>query len=452
MSKKFILLFISINCLLTGFYVDTWDNGNSTSRMLSVMCAVQSGSLQIDAQQERTIDKSFINGHYYSDKAPLPTFLVIPVYKLFTLCGYEEDGEGTLIYILGDIICGMIPFILILYLSLRAAFRQRLLSAVYLTMLPLYGSFIFIYAGSFYNHLLSALFLLLAYLFLKKEKHFMAGLFIGFGFMSEFIIALIILLWGILLLIKTRSVKNFFLYSLGTLPSVFTILIYNFFLTGSPFTMVYKFHHFEQMNSSYGFAHPSASALWGITFSQYKGLFFYAPFLLFCLYYFIKELLQLRMINAAKQLLNYPVIASVGIVLALSSYFSWWGGWVYGPRLVTFLAVLLSYKGIEFIRDKKIWVPLFYLLVLFGCLCAFSAKITVLYSIPSEIKYPFNETILPAIFHSNFNANNIATICFGLSPISAAVLWVFLFAAGAYVLNKNLSSLSEKKEEGAVST
>ncbi len=431
MQKKFLITFVVVNFLLSCFYIDTWDNGSTTSRMLSVMYAVQEGTFIIDKQHERTVDKSIINGHFYSEKPPLQVFLTIPFYKLLMLFGYEEDGKGTAIYILGSIVCGIIPFLIILTLCFTAAKENKSISPVLLSMLPMYGSYIFIYSSSFYNHILSALLVLLSYLFIKKNNHFLAGLFIGLGFLSEFIIAVVILVWAIQLFLKIKNYRTVLLYCLGVAPSAIIILVYNFFITGSMFTIVYKFHVTPHLHSNYAFSFPTPESLGGLTFGLYRGLFFFAPFLILFLFYLIKKYSTLSL---RKLLPSYSGMASVSVILAISSYYGWWGGWAYGPRMILFIAALLTYKGIQFLASHEFSRLFFWIFCGLGFICALAAKITVLYSIPTEAKYPFTDVIIPAIRDSNFNSSNILSLFFGVSPSISALVWIFIFIAGTAFL------------------
>lgn len=441
------------------FYLDTWDNGNTASRMLAVQHAVNDGTFCIDEGHEKTNDKSFINGHYYSDKAPLPTLLVIPFYKIAMMCGYAEDGNGHLIYILGSIICGAIPFSLILLLIViaipsrfsrdeekqspeaSANLNKKRFSPA-LIMCAMFGSFIFIYAGTFYNHVLSGLFLLLAYIHLRKENYLLSGLFAGAGFLSEYIILVVIAIWGIQILINSKKFRNVILFGMGVLPSLLIIMIYNFIFTGSPFDMLYKFHNFEDLHTNYGFSHPTFESLWGLTFGQYKGLLFYTPVLILIFYLFLKQVFLQPFLSTAKNILrSYLGPITIAIILLVSSYFGWWGGWAYGPRLILFIVVLLLYEGFIYLQGKDLHMFSLWTLLLIGLGCAFAAKFTVLYSIPSESYFPFTDTIIPNIKAGNYNGNNILTMFGGVSAGSAAIVFVLLFVVSVIGLERYSRSI-----------
>ena len=438
--KKVFLLFFVLNLVICLFYIDTWQNGNTTSRILPIISYFESGTFQIDKYQELTIDKSFINNHYYSDKAPLPTFIVLPVFGLLKSIGLIRSVNGSLmgthVYALGTVLCSIIPFVLILFLTFKKIYNNKAFSPVLLSMLPFYGSFIFIFSGTFFNHVLSALFLLLAYIYVKEKKYVIAGVFAGCAFLCEYIIAAVIFVWAIQILWNERNIKSVVKFSVGVLPAVIVILIYNYIFTGSAFTMLYKFHYQQDLHTNYGFSHPSTESLWGLVFSDYRGLLFYTPFLILVLIYVIKKATKLNGKEIGTLLIsNYLFIPSVVTLLLTASYFGWWGGWTYGPRLLLFIVVILVYVGIIFLSIQCFSKPLFWLFILFGLITTFIDKATLLYSLPSETKHPFTEMIIPTFFSGNMNPNNFLSVVLGVNPAVSFIVWCLLFVGAVLILH-----------------
>lgn len=433
--RKFYTVFFIVNLFLSYFYVDIWTtNSNTASRALPIISFFENGTLQIDKYQEPINDKAHINGHYYTDKAPLPTFLVLPFFGLLKAVGLvkEVDGSlfGTEVFMLGSFICGSLPFVLFMLLALFAIRKKNpSVSPIFLVMMPFYGSFIFVFAGTYFAHIISAFLLLLAYLFIKDKKYVLAGLFSGLAFLSDYTIALVFPIWAVQVWIKENSFYKGFLFGLGTAPAIIFIMIYNFIFTGSPFEMLYKYHTFADLHTNYGFTVPSIESIWGLSFSDYKGLFFYTPFL-FLAFAGISNKYNFRAFAG-----HYLFYVSVVYFLVVASYFGWWGGWTYGPRLLFPVAVLLVYEGIVKISDYKFSAAFFWILTVFGLAGAFLAKITVVYSVPTDSLHPFSQTIFPAIKAGNFNPNNLATIIFGINPILAAIIWIVGFGVSIYFLS-----------------
>ena len=118
--KKFTIYFILINLFFASFYLDSWQNANTTSRVLPVLSIVDLGTMRIDSFADKTIDKSFVNGHYYLDKAPLPSFIIIPFYAALKATGLlkpanDFDSYAKPVFLLGSFVCGSIPFVIICF-------------------------------------------------------------------------------------------------------------------------------------------------------------------------------------------------------------------------------------------------------------------------------------------------------------------------------------------------
>jgi len=443
MMKKFYIVFFLVNLLLSFYFVDTWNNSNTTSRALPIVSYFEQGNFQIDKYHELILDKAYIDGHYYTDKAPLPTMIVLPFFGFLKWLGVIQPVDGSFygpgVYVLGDLLCGSIPFVIFLLLSLIGIRKNKSgIESVLLVCMPFYGSFIFVFAGTYFTHMMSGLLLLIAYIYLKRSKFLLAGLFAGLAFLSEYTIALVFPIWAIHVWVRQKSFIKGFYFGLGTLPAIFFILGYNYYFTGSPFTMLYKFHTFQNLHSNYGFSLPTLESLWGLSFSNYKGLFFYVPFLLIALFVVLRNQ-SLKSIAS-----HYLTWISIIYFLVVSGYFGWWGGWTYGPRLLFPIAILLLYEGILQVSKYEISKPVFWALTVFGLLGAFLAKLTVLYSIPTESLHPFVQTIFPAVASGSFNPNNLPTMLFGLGPLVSGLFWILLFIVSMVLLNRNYRSLTTK--------
>ena len=116
--------------------------------------------------------------------------------------------------------------------------------------------------------------------------------------------------------------------------------------TGSPLASSYRYlGSFPEISNTgfLGFSAPRWEALWGITFSQYRGLFFLSPFLLLAIpgfYYFIRDRNW-----SPEGVLSVTIIAAH--LLLISSWYDWRGGFAIGPRnlllVLPFLVVPLAF-------------------------------------------------------------------------------------------------------------
>lgn len=437
-KTKFIIVFFILNLVISSFYLDSWQNGNTVSRALPIITYFESGTFSFDKYHEETCDKSNINGHYYTDKAPLPTYVVLPFFGILVKTGIiTPDANGSLlgpqIFLLGGFLTGSLPFAIIVLMAFLAIRNKELsFSPIFLSMLPFYGSFIFVYAGTYFPHIFSGFLLLCSFLCLKKSKYLIAGLLAGLSFLCEYNLAMIFMIWGILIIFKTKRANPFLQFSLGVLPSLLFWLFYNYYFTGSPFETMYSYHNFDSMHRNFGFYLPTLTSLWGLSFSWYRGLFFYSPFILLVIFTAIKFISR----NGNRIItFNYLVIPVIIYYLFISSYLGWWGGWAYGPRFFTGISILLTFSGIILLSNTKFSKIAFWIIIVFGIASTFITKATLCYSIPSDVANPIFDIILPHFLNGEFNPNNLLTLIFGIKPIYAFLFFIFFFTGSLALLN-----------------
>ncbi|ABW68915.1 hypothetical protein [Desulfosudis oleivorans] len=468
--KKFFALFIVANLGLSAFFIDTWLTHNPGSRAIPMITLFEQGTLKIDRYEKYTLDKSRINGHYYSDKAPLSTFITLPFYGMARLSGLEHLGPdrypaysraytqghrpvyndtfvfpGFWAYATGSLMCGSLPFVLILTAAAWMVRRVNpSVSPVWLVCLPFYGSFVFVYAGAFFGHLLAALLLLLSCILLKRGRpHFYAGLLLGAAFLAEYPVGLALPLWAVLIVVREKSVKKAAAFVGGFLPGLLANSFYVFIITGSPFSMPYSHvshEGFAPMRQNLGFGLPQPEALWHLLVSPYRGLLFFAPFLAVVLVVFLwRKEKQLGTVA-----LDYTAWFSVCFVLLFSSYYMWDGGYAYGPRHLIPVAVLLIYEGVVWVSRTKQPLLWFYSIAAAGVGMSWMAKSTVAFLADPAVSNPFFSIIVPEFTAGRFNPNNLLTMMFGLPPMAGVIAWPLLFVGLMIVLDRAYSRYSTK--------
>ncbi len=439
-------LFVLFTLLFCCWYIDVWENSNSCSRVLPIATYFEQGNFVLDNYKDKTIDISVIDGHYYMDKAPLPSFITLPFFGLIKSLGLVQavDGSyyGKAIYITGAIVCGIIPFLLILFLvSKTLVFKQRE-DLILLAFVAYLSSFIFVFAGTFFAHVLAASLLLAAYIQYQKANYIYSGLFCGLGFLTEYTTLWILFSWILIELIKHKSLKHTLQLGLGFLPAFIFILGYNYYFTGNAFTMLYLFvaDNFDAATkSTYGLGLPKLSALFGLLFSENRGLLFYAPVLIYGLILFFTDKLMLSKI---KNYLLHPIVLPFMLTtLFISSHAAWDGGWSYGPRHLTAVATLLIFGLIQsdlFGKFKSVaWITCGY-----GLVCTLLAKLTVIYSVP-----PLEENILSYLISklkNGFNDGNILTLLTQQKPINAFYFFILFIVAMFLMRPKNSNRIIEQ--------
>jgi hypothetical protein len=168
--KRLLILLVLIALGATHCAPMTW---NDESRMATIQSLAESGSFIIDQTDfARTGDKVFIDGHFYSDKPPMPAVLGAAVYFPLYHLGFRLHEGGSVAYFLITLLTVSLSWILgtlAFFYSLRFTGldpERRLLAAVALAM----GSIYFSWSTTFNNHELAAGFLAIGFCFLLRAR------------------------------------------------------------------------------------------------------------------------------------------------------------------------------------------------------------------------------------------------------------------------------------------
>lgn len=347
--------------LLTICYSYVWHkpSWNDLGRYDLIMSIVEHGTISIDAYEQNTGDKAIFNGHYYSDKGPAPAFLGVPIYwtlnQFQALLGLTET-EHTLSLLLWfakltiiRILIISIPSALLgvfLYQFLTSILKENKYSLT-LTLAYSLGTMAFPYSTLFYGHQLAAIFIFFSFYLLYRLKNkiegdciktcFFAGMFAGLAILTEYpvmLLAGVLAIYAILIMkSRTKYTTNILFYFIGLGIPILILFYYNYLCSGNPFQFGYfqvageEFRR-EMVKGIAGVTYPKPIALFGITFSPYRGLFVNNPILLLSFpgFYFLYQ-------NKTYRPEFWFCLAAVIIFLLFnSSYYMWWGGWTIGPR------------------------------------------------------------------------------------------------------------------------
>lgn len=428
-ARRHIALFFGINLLLCSWHLYDGPNDNIMSRATMTDALARHGTLRIDAYGDRTADVAVIDGHRYSDKAPLPAFLVLPFWKLIMATRMEEGTLSPRLLRLGGLLCGSVPLALIitlLWLHLARAPMPDGLPPALLATLPVYGSFLFIFSGAWFAHLLAAIFTLLALRAFQRHTLAAAGGWAGAAACCDYPVALFPLFWLLLLLVRGDG-RGALRMALGALPWAIALLVYNTVLTGHPFSLGYGHEAPGTPGAEgFGFTFPRPVALWGLSFSDYRGLFFYLPVLPVAL----AAALTAR---DRKPILTDPVwIPALLCFLLIASVGMWWGGWSYGPRHLTTVAVLLLYRTLPSLAARRSWRWAVALATAFGLACALLAKDTRWFAFPTEVAHPLGPLLQAWGDHTPMQIPALL----GMPPAVASALFLLALACGIFALHR----------------
>ena len=432
MQKPFNILFSIFIFFLSVYHYDYWTNGNTVSRAVFVKAVVDDGTLNVDKYHEQSIDIAYVNGHYYSDKAPLPAIMAMPVYFFLQKIGFTKGNH--LIYTVGNFIGGSLPFALIILVTFFfMKQKDPKPENIFLCSLPFISSFIFIYAGTFFAHALTSFLVLAAYILIRKrENYFLAGLLSGMAVLCEYPVFIIAVIWTIQILINKKKIKPVLLFISGGIPFGIFLLIYNYSITGNALDFLYSHQqNFPAGSENLGFSKlPRMEALLQLSLGIYRGILFFAPSLIALLFIFFR----MKNLRGAVILRDYFSIPCFIYFLAICTNVAWYGGWCYGPRYLSAIAVLLLFEGsIRMSNQSQVKKVVFYFFTTIGLIFTFMAKSTVVYSLPTEEKNPLFKIIIPEFFKGNLNENNVPSILFNFNPVAGNLLWLPFLFSGLYL-------------------
>jgi hypothetical protein len=185
---------------------------------------------------------------------------------------------------------------------------------------------------------------------------------------------------------------------------------------------------------------PHLDALWGITFSPFRGLFLLSPFLLYAVFG-----LGLWARSRIRRTEFWVVLLGVGTTFLFNiSSIMWWGGFAVGPRYilpaVPFLILPASYVFQRYRgRTALRWVSLF---LCIGSLAATWGLTLAGQSFPTDaLQNPLVQVAWPDWAAGNI-ARNAGTLLGlrGVDSLFPLLILVILVELGGWVVNRRLSS------------
>jgi hypothetical protein len=383
-----------------GFFVGppAW---NQNSRLALTRALVEHRDVVIDDWHVTTGDKSYRDGHFYSDKAPgvsllatlpyagyyavrrasgaeLPAVRVVPLDPALAAAEQTPDPEqrepgDVLAYNSAQLValwlCRMVVISLptlaaaaLFYLVMLRELGGDRVRASWVVLLWLLATPTLGYACGFYGHQLTADLLLASFalVVLSDDRApscrlgLIIGSLLGWAVLCEYTAALpVVLLLG---WASWRGGARLGLWiALGGLPWALLLAGYHAWAFGSPLKTGYDFVYLQEfaegMAVNYGVGAPKLEVLAQLLFGSYRGLFYLSPVLLLAAW------------GLGVRLFEQPAAASEGaplrrgdLLLALaivvyylllnSGYYMWDGGASLGPRhavpMLAFLAVGLG--------------------------------------------------------------------------------------------------------------
>jgi hypothetical protein len=434
-----LLGFFFVGCLFLVMFFHQGLSSNPTSRLLTVLALVEDHRLYADRWADQTIDKAIVRGHIYSDKAPLASFVSVPLYAAWRAThrkAGETAYEDAAVH-LSDLVAAAVPFaIFALLLFHQAARFLDDARAIVIALVTAFSTCLVNYGNVFFGHMMAAALIVGSYALAKERRRLLlAGLIGGCSVLTEYPAVLtqaILAVW--LLGHRAREWRDSLRYCAGALGPAIALFAYNAWITHNPFSFPYAHvtDQWEAMRTAFGVRLPSFEAAWELVFGEYRGMLFYAPTLAvlgpIALY---RPAPPGRTRGETQGLL--AVLCGTQFVF-VCSYFKWDGGWCTGPRHLAPVIALLAYEGVaQLAAHWPRFRVLFFLTGLMGIVVNICAAST--FPITSESHtHPMFDEFWPAILENRINGHNIAAEVGLHNGRWLLVAWAVLFVVFGVLL------------------
>ncbi len=480
-----ILLFLILFAANVYFF-PRWADWGQNSRLDLTLAIVDQGSFEIGDYYHNTGDYAKFEGRYYSDKAPGPSFLGVPVYaaarpllqsgpvqgiitRLASSDAFgstlNEEGTGlqqekiyqALVLMIVTMVVVALPsaFLgVLLYRLLNQINEARGWNVAAVLVWGL-ATPAFPYSGTFISHQLVAFLLFAAFWlgFQMRQGRLspawagLVGFLLGYAVISEYPSAVIA--GGIALYVLLTMPDKRWLAAavVGGLLPVAGMMAYNYSIFRTVLPVGYEYSELYSEQHSQGFlslTYPHFEALWGITFGSFRGLFFLAPVLLLAVAGFVPWWRTKRL----RPELYVCAWAVISYLLYNGSSIMWQGGFAIGPRYVVPMLPFLAagFGGFAARWGRALWARL-----LMGILTAWSvfavwAETLGGQSFPDWTPNPLFNYSLPHLAQGNI-ARNMGMVL-NLSGWSSVLLLVVVLAIGIFLIARILRS-GPRKEIGA---
>lgn len=335
---------------------------NETSRYDLARSIVELHRLDIDEYHLNTGDKSYYDGHYYTDKAPGTTFLALPSYALYY--GFLKLSDRTLplqrtgadesspvqvnksfrngMFVATFFSVGIAAIALtVIFFDVAAAMAVDTAASLLATFALAFGSLGFPYGTLLYGHHLCGALLFTAFALLFRMrvgdepsllKPALAGLLASYAVVTEFTaapVAAALILYGWR---RTHSPHHVLAYLAGAIPPALILGTYNTLCFGMPWRMGYQ--HVSDptfaagmSQGMVGLTYPKVTVLLSLLFGTWRGFLWVCPIVLAG----IAMLPRLYRDGWRDEALVCGGISAYFLLLN-ASYYMWWGGSALGPR------------------------------------------------------------------------------------------------------------------------
>ena len=375
-ATLFAIVFISNAWFHNGY---GW---NQTARLDPIWAFVEpgpnQGTLRIDdflPDPERGINTGDwahnpeFSEHYYSNKAPGVTLMGIPcywlIYHLERLAGIDPVSIASVL--VNSYLINL--FVTVLPVAVSALFFFRLVrhlgrsdeEALWLTLLLYAGTLMLPFSTMLWAHTTAAAFVVMSlacFVLGGRRRAFIAGLLAGAAVLTDYGAAPFAVSIVIAAAVVPARRADARAIVLGGLAPVLIFATYHLALFGSPFRLatsntIEGILHAGDVLGMFGY--PSWKALWGLTFSSVRGIFFSMPVLLVGLLAFRGLRRGAEVDTGHRAFLGLALANVVAVLLLNMSYNTWQGGVSAGARFQ--IVALPFYIALLALVPKRRWMP-----------------------------------------------------------------------------------------------
>lgn len=391
-SDRQLAIWLALLTFVTYAYFQAGGGWNQNSQFDLTRAIVEHHTFAIDAYASNTGDISRANGHLYSNKSPALSWIAAIPFAIVGAFGVDANQIAGLefsVYVC-TLLCVALAGALIPWMLYRYA-RTRGFSAPWSASIALtaaLGTQLFPYSTIFMLHVTSGALLLFA---LIASRDAPSGFAAALATAMNYICAPALLIIG---LTRPRKLR----YAAGAIAPLVLLAIYQKVCFGSFFALsVAKEHErFLTRNAAFGlFTLPSRDALWGISFSPYRGLFYFAPVLIT----FVGGAIDWFVERRDRLELAAIVLIFVIFFVINSSFNGWEGGFGIGAR---YLVPAIPLLMLVILRCRGWKRPVVVALAIISC--AINFGVTAVDPQPSgTIPRPLSQYIVPLLIDGHFS-------------------------------------------------
>ena len=391
-SDRQLAVWLALLTFGTYAYFQAGGGWNQNSQFDLTRAIVEQHTFAIDAYAPNTGDTSRANGHVYSNKAPALSWIAAIPYALLRVAGVDANQVSGLefsVYVC-TLFAVAIPGALIPWMLYGYA-RRRDISAPWAATIALTAAFateLFPYATIFMVPVTCGALLLFA---LIASRDAAAGFAAALATAMNYLCAPALIILG---LTRPRKLR----YAAGAIAPLVLLAIYQKLCFGSFLTAsVQKLpNRFLTKGAAFGlFTLPTREAVWGISFSPYRGLFYFAPVLIAFVAGAIFWLIDRR------DRLELAAIVLIFIIFFVtnSSFNGWEGGFGIGAR---YLVPAIPLLMLVILRCRGWMRPVVIALAIISFAINFAA--TAVDPQPSgTIPRPLSQYIVPLLIDGHFS-------------------------------------------------